>query len=82
MDLMCRLELVKAQIEERYDLDFDRTFADELDDLEALAEDGLVVLHPDRIDVTPAGRMMIRNIASAFDTYLRTESSQRYSRAV
>lgn len=82
MDLMCRLELVKAQIEERYDLDFDRTFADELDDLEALAEDGLVALHPDRIDVTPAGRMMIRNIASAFDTYLRTESSQRYSRAV
>lgn len=82
MDLMCRLGIDKALIEESHDIDFDATFARELEDLEPLAEDGLIEIHSDRLEVTPAGRLLIRNIAAVFDAYLRDESGVRYSRAV
>ena len=82
MDLMCRLGVDKADVEAVHGIDFDDTFERELQDLAPLVQDGLVQAHSDRIEVTPAGRLMIRNIAAVFDAYLRDESGVRYSRAV
>lgn len=81
MGLMCHFELDKREIENRFDLDFDRHFASELEALAPLAEDGLVELSADRIEVTPVGRLLVRNVAMTFDAYLG-RSTARYSRTV
>jgi oxygen-independent coproporphyrinogen-3 oxidase len=86
MELMCQFELSKAAIEEKYhlsfDQDFDEYFAQERHDLEALAADGLVHLTPNHIQVTPVGRLLIRNIAAVFDTYLRHRAVRQFSQSV
>ncbi len=86
MELMCQFELSKATIEEKYHLnfeqDFDTYFACERRDLETLAVDGLVRLTPNHIEVTPAGRLLVRNIAAVFDTYLRDRKIRQFSQSV
>lgn len=86
MELMCQFELSKVAIEEKYhlnfDQDFDEYFARERQDLEALAADGLVRLTPNHIEVLPAGRLLIRNVAAVFDTYLHNRTTQKFSQSV
>jgi oxygen-independent coproporphyrinogen-3 oxidase len=86
MELMCQFELSKAAIEEKYHLhfdgDFDTYFAPERFALKALEQDGLVELHSNHIQVTPAGRLLIRNIASVFDGYLAQRQFEGFSKAV
>ncbi|WOD39460.1 oxygen-independent coproporphyrinogen III oxidase [Nodosilinea sp. E11] len=86
MELMCQFELSKAAIEEKYHLSFDQSFDDyfarERQDLQALAADGLVRLTPNHIEVLPAGRLLIRNIAAVFDTYLRNRTLRQFSQSV
>jgi oxygen-independent coproporphyrinogen-3 oxidase len=85
--LMARFRLDKPEIERRFAIDFDRHFARELEALAPLAADGLVELAGDRIEVTPLGRLLVRNVAAGFDAFLderrdRGERPVRYSRAV
>ena len=68
--LMCQGAIDLAAIEARYGVDFGGYFADELQELEVLAADGLVRLAPGSITATPAGRLLLRNIAMCFDRYL------------
>ncbi|WP_448571532.1 oxygen-independent coproporphyrinogen III oxidase [Trichothermofontia sp.] len=86
MELMCQFQLSKDDLEEKYHLnfdhDFDEYFANEKFDLRLLEADGLVELSPNKIQVTPAGRLLIRNIASVFDTYLKQRQIERFSQAV
>jgi oxygen-independent coproporphyrinogen-3 oxidase len=86
MELMCQFELSKPAIEEKYhlsfDQDFDEYFAAEHQELEKLAADGLVELTPNHVKVTPAGRLLIRNIASVFDTYLHRHGGKKFSQSV
>jgi oxygen-independent coproporphyrinogen III oxidase len=86
MELMCQFELSKAAIEEKYhlsfDQDFDDYFAREREDLKVLAADGLVRLTPNHIEVLPAGRLLIRNVAAVFDPYLRDRTIRQFSQSV
>jgi oxygen-independent coproporphyrinogen-3 oxidase len=86
MELMCQFQLSPQDIEEKYhlgfDLDFDTYFGPEKFQLRQLEADGLVRLSPNHIEVTPAGRLLIRNIAAAFDRYLQQNISCGYSRSV
>ncbi|HIK46090.1 MAG TPA: oxygen-independent coproporphyrinogen III oxidase [Leptolyngbyaceae cyanobacterium M65_K2018_010] len=86
MELMCQFELSKAAIAEKYhlsfDQDFDDYFARERQDLQALEADGLVRLTPNHIEVLPPGRLLIRNIAAVFDTYLRNRTIRQFSQSV
>lgn len=86
MELMCQFELSKGAIEAKYHLSFDQSFdeyfAPERHQLEALEADGLVRLTPNHIEVTPAGRLLIRNIAAVFDTYLRNKQTRQFSQSV
>jgi oxygen-independent coproporphyrinogen-3 oxidase len=79
---MCRFALDKTAVEQRHGIDFDRHFAAELRSLEPLARDGLVELSCTRLEVTPRGRFVVRNVAMAFDAYLRVQPSTLYSRTV
>lgn len=86
MELMCQFQLSKYDIEEKYHLSFDQDFEEyfirERYDLHLLEADGLIELSTNQIRVTPAGRLLIRNIASVFDTYLRNQQQERFSKAV
>ncbi len=82
--LMCDLEINKASIEERFNIDFDEYFDSSFEMLQELVADGLVVLSLDKIAVTNVGRLLLRNIAMCFDAYIgRIKSSNPvFSRTV
>ncbi|HKD17035.1 MAG TPA: oxygen-independent coproporphyrinogen III oxidase [Thermoanaerobaculia bacterium] len=69
-NLLCHGVVVKSEIEERFGVDFDETFAGALDALEACAADGLVDLSAEAVRATPLGRVFLRNLAMPFDAYL------------
>ncbi len=84
-ELMCNNRVIKSKVQERFSIDFDRYFAEDLPKLSAFVEDDLVQLLPDRIQVSETGRLVIRNIAMAFDAYLGKEQAKGqpiYSRTV
>ncbi len=76
MQLMCHFRLKKATIEDRFGIDFDATFASALETLKPMEADGLVTLTPEAIHVRPTGRLLVRNVAMAFDAYWQTDDEQ------
>jgi oxygen-independent coproporphyrinogen-3 oxidase len=81
--LMCQFTVEFRAIESAHGLAFGQTFATELTAMERLADDGLVEIGTDRIDVTPRGRLLVRNVAMTFDRYLREDRERaRYSRVI
>ena len=83
--LMCHGALNIAEFEARHRLDFSAYFADELVRLHELANDGLIVVEPQRMVVTSRGRFLLRIIAMCFDAHLpreRATTQMRYSRAL
>ena len=69
--ILCHGVIHKREIEDSFNLDFDRYFADELVRLEGLERDGLVKLTSDSLFTTSLGRIFIRNAGMVFDRYLR-----------
>jgi oxygen-independent coproporphyrinogen-3 oxidase len=84
MNLMCRFSLDKRETGRLFGIDFDRTFALELRELEGCCRDGLVELEPDRIQVTGLGRFFVRNLCMVFDAHCGAEQRKRapFSRTV
>ena len=68
--IMCQGALRFRDIETRFDIDFDGYFNHELAGLPELAEDGLLAVDADGLQVLPAGRLLLRVIAARFDAYL------------
>ncbi|MGM0535417.1 MAG: oxygen-independent coproporphyrinogen III oxidase [Pseudomonadota bacterium] len=79
--LMCHGRIGFAAIEADHDIQFRDYFADALAELEEMADDGLLAIDDGSIEVLPAGRLMMRNAAMAFDAYL-SHGPGRYSRTV
>jgi oxygen-independent coproporphyrinogen-3 oxidase len=81
--LACHFSVSKESIGIAYLVDFDRYFAREMKDLQALVDDGLVELEPDWIHVTPRGRLLVRAVCMVFDRYLReAQTRASYSRVM
>ncbi len=82
--LMCHCQIDKTAFARRHDLLFDEFFADALNRLVALEQDGLVELTPNHIRVTPRGRLLMRVIAMCFDRHLHAARvvPNRFSRVV
>ncbi|MBE9242327.1 oxygen-independent coproporphyrinogen III oxidase [Synechocystis salina] len=86
-ELMCQFKLSAQELDDKYNLgfdcDFNDYFAKELAALDALEADGLLSRLGDGLEVTPRGRILIRNIAAVFDAYLQNNSQQQmFSRAI
>ncbi|NIE67652.1 oxygen-independent coproporphyrinogen III oxidase [Burkholderia sp. Ax-1719] len=81
-ELMCNLELRFDEFEAAYGVRFPAAFAPELERLRAFEADGLIARSSDRLEVLPAGRMFVRNIAMVFDRYLGTQQAERFSRTI
>jgi oxygen-independent coproporphyrinogen-3 oxidase len=86
MELMCQFQLAQQDVEEKYhmgfDIDFDDYFWREMPKLKTLEADGLVKLYSDGIEITPIGRLLIRNIASVFDAYLGERKTGTFSKSI
>jgi oxygen-independent coproporphyrinogen-3 oxidase len=59
----------------------EQEFGTELSRLRELSQEGLVTVDGSQVEVTPLGRIFVRNVASIFDAYL-TNESRPFSRAV
>jgi oxygen-independent coproporphyrinogen-3 oxidase len=69
--LMCHGEVRAAEFEATFGQPFASRFAPELERFEPYLVDGLVERAADgSLDVTPLGRLLVRNIAMVFDAYL------------
>lgn len=83
MRLMCDFSLDYKTFENEYAINFKEHFADALADLQVMQEDQLISLNDDGMEVLTAGRLLIRNIAMAFDEHLRNkESETKFSKVI
>ncbi len=82
--LMCDMELNKREIGERFGIDFNAYFADAFPKFAEFVQDDLLELSDDFIVVKGMGRLVIRNIAMAFDAYLEKMMKEKpiFSRTV
>ena len=77
--LMCDARLDLRDVERRFGISFAAVFATELDELTGRGPyrtDGLLTLTPDAIELTPIGKMFVRNVCMVFDRHLRRKAAQ------
>jgi len=79
--VICHFTLDIPAFEQQQNLDFFSYFSEAIERLQPFTEDGLVEINENRLSVTPAGRLWVRSICSAFDAYLH-DGQQRYSKVV
>ena len=74
--IYCGGRIVPAVIERQFGIDFGKYFSRELVVMSELEADGLVACNEDgTVDVTfPLGRVLMRNVAAAFDAYLQPDA--------
>ena len=84
MRLMCDLELEFDAVEKEFGIHFAHYFSQALQQLKPFEEDGLVTVSDRAIHIIGAGRLLLRNIAMPFDSYLETMSKSKpiFSRTV
>lgn len=82
--IFCNESVDTAAIEERFDIDFDSTFAGWREALAPMAADGFVQLDETGLKVERLGRLVMRNVAMVFDAYWSPEDGDggRYSRTI
>lgn len=79
--LICHFSLDIPAIEAAHGIVFADYFASALENLQIMADDGLLELDERHIQVNPRGSLLIRNICMAFDKYL-SGTPQRFSRVI
>jgi oxygen-independent coproporphyrinogen-3 oxidase len=81
--IMCHGELRYGDFEHRFGIDFPEHFASELQVIEQQTKDGLLESNESGFTVTPAGRVLLRNVAMVFDEYLNRAAQQpKFSRVI
>ena len=82
MRLMCDMSLDYASLSHDLDIDFASYFKPELDSMSDLETDGLVERDERGLQVNNAGRLLIRNVAMRFDSYLPAAKDRRFSKTI
>ncbi|MDH5710777.1 MAG: oxygen-independent coproporphyrinogen III oxidase [Gammaproteobacteria bacterium] len=75
--LMCNNRLNIKQLEQKWGIEFNKYFAESLPDLLIMAEDGLIIIDENHIEITASGRLLARSICMKFDRYLQKDQPQR-----
>ena len=81
MELMSNFSLNIKRVEEKFNIDFNEYFKNDLPLLDEFIEAELVSINDEKITVSPTGTMLIRNICMPFDAYLKRvpENKRRFS---
>ena len=83
MAIMCQGQLQYESIELAYMIDFKTYFSSELLALQALQDNGMVVLEDSGLQVTEMGWFFVRAVAMLFDRYLQTDRNRaRFSKII
>jgi oxygen-independent coproporphyrinogen-3 oxidase len=83
MALMCQGHLQYESINLAWLVDFKSLFANELEQLQALQDQGLVQLNDTGIQVTAVGWFFVRGVAMVFDRYLQADRNRtRFSKII
>lgn len=80
--LVCHFSLDFTDIERRFAIEFRAYFSELWPQLARMASDGLISLHPASLEILPAGRLLVRSVCMAFDSYLSQQNRQRFSRVI
>ena len=85
--LMCDFRLGVRSVEHAHGIEFDVYFAGELARLREFEADGLLTITEASLDVTPKGRLLVRNLCMVFDKYFGTSNDiplqrMRYSKTI
>lgn len=68
------------EFEEKYDLVFRKYFAEDLELLQTVIDDGFVIVREDSLEVTPLGKCFLRFVCEAFDKVEREGRHYVHSR--
>jgi oxygen-independent coproporphyrinogen-3 oxidase len=70
MELICHFELNILRFEERFSITFISYFAESLEKLQQMENDGLIKFNSHSLKVMDSGKLLVRNICMVFDSYL------------
>jgi len=84
MNIMCHNGLLLQEVNEKWNIDAGKYFADELNNLGHFEADGFILKLDNGFKITEKGRLFVRNIAMVFDTYLekKPEYQSSYSKTI
>jgi oxygen-independent coproporphyrinogen-3 oxidase len=82
--IMCNFRIGKADVSQRFNVDFDEYFRRALESLQEVKDAGVIELNEDGLRVREEGRLFVRNVCMAFDRYLeeKTGGGPVFSRTV
>lgn len=69
MNLMCQGQIDFDDFYRRSGTRFQQYFAEVMTELESMAADGLLTLEAQKLQITPAGQLLLRHVANVFDAY-------------
>ncbi len=79
MELMANFKVDIKRVEDKFKIDFQDYFEDDIKKLKEFEEANLLEISKDKIEVSPTGTMLIRNIAMAFDAYMEKYKNNKKS---
>jgi len=82
MTLACQYKLDYKKFEDKYGINFQDYFDQELASLAHFEEDGMIELSEERLQINQSGRLLIRSICMAFDAHMNPELQQRFSKVI
>ncbi|HHH51787.1 MAG TPA: oxygen-independent coproporphyrinogen III oxidase [Campylobacterales bacterium] len=84
MELMANFHIDIKRVEKEYGINFKEYFADDIEDLQEFVDDNLMTIDNNEIRVSTTGTLLIRNIAMAFDAYMKkyAQSKKSFSKTV
>lgn len=82
--IMCNLYVDFEVIEQKYHIYFKEYFDESLKKLKVMQDDHLIEITEKSIKILPDGRPLIRNVAMAFDAFLKHQNSKQplYSKTI
>ncbi|UNU73927.1 oxygen-independent coproporphyrinogen III oxidase [Moraxella nasovis] len=82
MNLLCHDYLDYADVSGRFGIDAKSYFAEEINALQDMQNDGLVRIDEHGVRILPKGRILGRNVAMVFDEYLSKKHARRFSKVI
>jgi len=82
--IMCNFKVSKADVADRFGVDFDRYFQRSIEALYEVRDAGFVEIDSEGLRVREDGRLFVRNVCMAFDRYLEAKGGEKpvFSRTV
>ncbi len=80
--LMCNNSLDIKKLEKKWNINFKQYFKSSLENLQKMADDGLLNIEKTKLTVTTSGRLLARSICMQFDRYLQEKNNNRFSRVI